>query len=571
MNRKVIFSVVIILTLAASVSIYVTISKTSDISFPWDSAEHAWEGLIIASDIKAGDLVSFLGDTYRQGWWPFLHSWLLAPAFMIFGNTYAVARLVSLLCVTIFVLIVYRIGLKMHPNQGIWIGLIVVCLCLTSRPYLVLSAMCMSEVPGMLMTFITFFLYLKAINEKSNYFYLCTSFFLAITLFTKWHHGVFVIFAVFITQLSLNKKILSRNNLALFSPFLVMMLGWFAYPPHIASFFGHSTFQPHFYTFLSFDNLLYYPKSFLQVYHSSGIIAVILGVSFIIALKNIKKSETRLFLAHILIGIILLTIKLDNRHRYIVTIIPSIWLLGATQLTGSIDSLMRFMKSKKSKIVSVAIVLSGIFVILYFSSLRNYRTYPEALLKQQFYCDNKLNKAYEFITDNSNKHNHIVVFSSWDYYNSLKGSTIKWNIEVGREQDKNNRINKKSLANFYFFQMIQQKTKGSYEYFIRFLENKNVNVTEYHLLSFMKILDLDAYQEFRNKNEINPFSDKITDFDSLDKSVSCLITVHRDGEEELNLFSEQFMHTQREWREINRERFSDLKIEVTIYVKAEGH
>jgi len=555
----------IIATIASAISIFHTIIKFQNIPFPWDPGAHACEGLKIAQDLKAGDIISFIGDTYRQSWWPFFHSWLLAPAFILFGNTYAVARGVSLFCFILFILTVYYIGIGMNSQRGHWIGLIPVYLALMSLPFLVLSAMCMSEIPGLLMTFITLLIYLKAIKKQSTFLYVCTSILMALTLFTKWHHGVFVVLAIFITQLTSNKKILSRCNYSLFFPFLLIMIGWFIYPRHIASFYGHSTFQPHYYKFLSLQNWLYYPKSFFQMYHSSLVIAIVMAISFIYSLKRIKDPKIRLFVTHVLSGIILMTIKLDNRHRYIITIVPSIWILGASQLVDTVYYFKSRLNKRKIKVAFASIIVFAISIISFISVPKIYKSYPDLMLGINYWSDEKPKKAYEFIARNVDNHNQIAVFASWDYYNSLNGPTIQWHIEVRRDNDAFGIKNKKERVYHYFCQFLKNRDKESYQNFIQFLENKDVRVNEYHLLSFMKILNMKAYQDYRKKININPFADKIIDIVSIDSRITCLITILNEEDKEFNYHTKQFFLNQDEWTEFLREKFIDLGITIALY------
>lgn len=551
-------------TLASASSVYLTIIKFRDIPFPWDSGAHAYEGLRIALDLKAGDMISFIGDTYRQGWWPFIHSWLLAPAFILFGNSYAVARGVSLFCFVLFVPVLYGISTEMSEKHGHWIGLMTAYLALTSLPLLVLSAMCMSEIPGLLMTFITFLFYLKAIKHQHSYLFAITGILMALTLFTKWHHGVFVILAIFITQLTITKKILSRSNFSLSLPFLLIMIGWFIYPRHITSFFGHSTFQPQYYKFLSLENWLFYPKSFFHVYHSSWMIAIIVAIGFLFSLRRVKDPRIRLFIIYVLIGLILMMIKLDNRDRYIITIVPVIWVLGASQLVEIVDYFKRRLSNKRLKIALASLILVGIAIVTFISVPRLYNGYPQDLIKFNYFSDERPNKAYEFIARNVDRHNWIAVFGTWDDFNSLNGPTIKWHIEGRRKNDPMEK-NKRRKTYHYFLQLLKRRNKESFHDFVYFLENKDVRVDEYHLMSFMNILDKKAFQDYREKIDINPFTDNIADFDSLKNRISCLVTILNKEEKELNRHTALYMSEQDEWTEHAKEKFLDLEITVIIY------
>jgi hypothetical protein len=552
-------------TIAASTFIFLTIIRFQNIPFNWDPAARACEGLIIANDLKAGDIISFFADTYRQGWWPFFHSWLLAPAFILFGNTYVAARSVSLLCFILFIPTIYLISIEMSEKRGHWMGLIITYLTLTVWPFLSNAAICMAEIPGLLMTFITLLFYLKAIKYHKPYLFVFSGILMAFTLFTKWHHGVFVSGAIFLTQFSHYRKVFFKNNYCLFSPFLVLMMGWFIHPQHILSFYEHSTFQPHFFTFFSLENWLYYPNSFLRVYHRLLIVAVIMAIGFLYSLREIKDPKIRLFATHFLIGIILLTIKLDNRHRYIITIVPSIWVLASYQFVKFIYYINDRLNNKPLKFTLASITIVAFSIISFFSTTAFYKRYPDGLLKIKYWCDEKPNKAYEFISANVDNHTQVTVFGSWDYYNSLKSSTIRWHLEVSRDNDLLNKKEKKKGGYSYFHELLKNRNKQSYYNFIHFFKKKDITVHEYHLLSFMKMLSITTYRDYRKSNNINPFSDKIADVNSIDGLISCLITIYKNDEEELNYFAEQFLSHQNEWVEVKSEKFADLNIRITIY------
>jgi len=567
-NRTIVFLIVIVLAIAACASIYSTIVKYQNIPFPYDSAGHAYEGLRIAEDLKAGGIISFIADTYRQAFWPFFHSWTLAPAFIIFGSTYSTARAVSMLCFMIFIAAVYFTAAEMDETRGHWVGLIVVCLALTSLPLLVLSAMSMSEIPGLMMTFLTLLFYLKALRSGKSFLYVCAGVFMSLTFFTKWHHGVFVIAAIFITQLTYTKKLFCRTNYSLLLPFVLIMAGWFIYPRHLSSFYFATTFQPHYYKFLSLENFLFYPNSFLHTYNASLIVAVVITVCFIISLKNIKDPRVRLLAIQIFFGLILMTIKLDKRDRYIVTMVPSVWILGATQLVDIVHRFKSRITDNRIKFSLAFILISGILAMSFLKIPEVYKKYPNSLVNYNFHSDEKPGKAYEFISENVDDHNHIAVFGTWDSFNSLHSTTIRWNIEVRRANEISLWENKEEKAYHYFRQLLKNRDRAAFHNFMDFLESKDVIVTEYNLLSFMKALDKQAYQDFRSVRSINPFTDKISDLNSIDSRVTCLITVYESGEKYINSYVDQFFSGQREWREAKRRVFDDLGITITIYERA---
>src|SRR5438067_7122064 len=61
--------------------------------FSWDEASHSLKGLVITNDLRSGDWLGFLYDTYRQVYWPPLHSCMTGIAFLCAGPAAGTARM----------------------------------------------------------------------------------------------------------------------------------------------------------------------------------------------------------------------------------------------------------------------------------------------------------------------------------------------------------------------------------------------------------------------------------------------------------------------------------------------
>ncbi len=563
------YVLVAVLTATAAASIFLTIRSQAKIPFAWDSAGHAWEGLIIAQDVLTGDFISFFADTYRQAWWPFFHSWLLAPAFIVLGKSYLTARLVSLICYVGFVFASFLIGMEMsdHMNRH-WVALIVVVLATTSLPCLLLSAMCMTEIPALFLCSLALLFYVKALRTGSVGSLVGASLFMSASFFTQPHIGLFVIASIVLTQATSRQKILSRFNCWLFGPFLALMLAWFADPWHLMAFYGHSTFQPEFYRFWTLENWWFYPNSILFVYHSSLLAALAVGFGFVYSLRRLREPSVRVFVFNVLVGLVLLLVKLDKRGRYIISIVPSMWILASLSIVEVARSIGMWLRDGRRKIAFAAVCGACACVFLVPGAARAYRTYPGFLVAHDFYGDERQGKAYEFVVANVPREcNHIAMFSSFDYFNSLKSTTIRWNLEVQRFDDQLAHRDNKRKAMSYVRDLLSHRDRASLSRMTDFLHFKNVNVYEYHLLSFMKAVDPSAYQGFKAQVRLNPFSDKMLDVRSISSRVGCLVAIYRDREENVNRYAMEFLSMGGEWKPAATRRFDDLGVTITIYVR----
>src|SRR5678816_494863 len=85
----------------------------------WDAAHHSMLGLMVYGDIIHHRWISFLFDTYRQVYWPFLHSWFLAASMMAFGPTLVASRAVSLMAYAVSAILIGLLGYRLAHERSI--------------------------------------------------------------------------------------------------------------------------------------------------------------------------------------------------------------------------------------------------------------------------------------------------------------------------------------------------------------------------------------------------------------------------------------------------------------------
>jgi hypothetical protein len=88
----------------------------------WDEAAHGLAGVEVAEAIRRWDLFGFLRALNAQSLWPFVHSLMLAPAFLIGGIAIAPAVLTSVIpyAATIVLRLLRE---RLDRERGLWIGL----------------------------------------------------------------------------------------------------------------------------------------------------------------------------------------------------------------------------------------------------------------------------------------------------------------------------------------------------------------------------------------------------------------------------------------------------------------
>ena len=239
----------------------------------WDEAGHALQGALIAHDIRAGDLLGLLFDTYRQVYWPPLHSWLVGAAFLVTGHTsMVVARATSVLAYALLAPTLFFVARMVEPRHGLLAGSFAAGLALTSPGLIGFAARSMLELPGLLALSCTMLVYCRletqpdAPPRSHALLGVCT----VLTYLVKTNYGVLLVISIVLTKLIAVRfrpvRLLTRQNLYAVLPLVVFCLIWFAYPAKIWQTWG--TLVNHPYggkEARGLAGILFYPRAFIRL------------------------------------------------------------------------------------------------------------------------------------------------------------------------------------------------------------------------------------------------------------------------------------------------------------------
>ncbi len=128
----------------------------------WDEAAHAFTGVQVADAIRHLNPLELFLAINRQVVWPFVHSLLLAPAFLLGGNGFGSAEAANLALFVAAVLALFAAGSRLHPTRGAMAGLAAGALALLAPSYRQFGTLSMLEIPGALLLAAAFALHARA-------------------------------------------------------------------------------------------------------------------------------------------------------------------------------------------------------------------------------------------------------------------------------------------------------------------------------------------------------------------------------------------------------------------------
>ena len=419
--RRVALFVLILLVGLVVAMIARTIWTYRDYPFDSDEAIHANGGLAMALDLRDGDIGAFASTFYRQGFYPPAFSVLKAATFLLLGASPLVARLFSLACLPLALLMICQAGRQLDERWGWLIGSIAVGLTLTSQPLLVASALVMVEVPGLLATFCMLWLYLKAIEKPTPWRLAVTSLMLLVTFLTKYTYGLPALATVVLMEASLlwhatrhtqHATRFTRRWLWLFGPFALAMLVWFAEPYKIAEFWSYATAQPAHRQW-NLDTLIFYPRSIAFHHTPSPPFALLTLLGVIWAAGRWRNPKLRLLLIYFGVGMGEMTLNFPQDQRFIATFVPAAHLLIGAMLAWCIERWRLRTLNKWWGLVAILLVASLIMAVPVLSE--RFRTYP-SLMEVAYETHPQLNDLAAWIQAQVPPGERVYLINFWDQF-----------------------------------------------------------------------------------------------------------------------------------------------------------
>ena len=329
------------------------IAPASPLNF--DEAAHSLPGYYILRDVRRLDLQAFWGDTHIQTLWPPGFSYLQAPVLAVLGLSDGAARLFSYMTLVLTVLLGLALVRSIKPAWAPVAGLTSGLIALSAPGWLSLGGLALQETPVAMVTFATFWLFLRAWRTGRARWYFLTGCALFFLFLTKYNYAAFALASIGLVDMVERIRMAARRGesparpgfvrrfftrrqlatwLALYLPLALGLAFWFLGGTDVVpmkvkwrdfAFFVSN--EDSGYPMWSEQNLLFYVRTTINwlMPHPLLALAALLGAGY--AVVRIRHPGVTLLALFFTIGFTLATLHQLKAERYAAPFFPSLWLL----------------------------------------------------------------------------------------------------------------------------------------------------------------------------------------------------------------------------------------------------
>lgn len=328
---------------------YTGIVAFADYPASFDEAVRLLPTLQLTMDVQAGDWRDFFYHTYTQdeiALYPFLHSWVLVPVFMLGGPSVVLARLAGIGLVLLAALIAGGLAATLwHSLDGRypWLaGWGSTGATLMSLPLWVYGSVVYVEALGLVLTMVALFCYVRAGPDAKRPLWLSlASIALMGALLTKYSFGVFLIGGIGLNEflgvwLERPAKLYQRW-FYLGAPVILLTLLWFSGPGKLERFWAYSRAQGN----QPNVDLWFYPLSLVRHYAVGPLMLGGMVLSLGYSGFHWRRYGQRALMLYLVVGMFIVTTVPQKEIRFLYTIAPVSYVLMGVALAAVIEYLLR--------------------------------------------------------------------------------------------------------------------------------------------------------------------------------------------------------------------------------------
>lgn len=430
-SRRWLLGLVLLLNLAVCFYVWQQVVAFQQVPFDTDEANHALGGVRLAHHLMRGDWQMVVQSVYQQDFYPPGMDAPKAAALLLFGFTPLVVRTVSVLC--LFAGVWVLVAFCMEASDGtVLAGLIAAVLALTARPLLLNSTLVMLEIPGLLVSLLFLWAYLRAVKRPSRRRLLLASAALAWMFLTKYTYGVIGLLTLLLFEVSLLlprpalldvRRRLGARWVWLLGPLAAVLLLWFGRPETMRTFFDFVQPQASGEALLSTRGLLYYPRSLALHSLPSPWFALVTAVSLLWAAHRWYQPALRLLLIYFVVGMgLIMFVNHPVNPRFIATIVPAAYTLTGLML---VDGLRQLRTAQGWRQRGTAAALTGVLLLSMVSIpavVNRFRLLP-SVLETTLETEPTLTEMAAWVATQTEGDIYLV-----NYFDQFSPATLTWHL-----------------------------------------------------------------------------------------------------------------------------------------------
>lgn len=427
------WGLLLVLVVDTAVFLFLTRHILAFQQFPFDSdeANHALPALQMALALDGGNLGEFFQRLAAQNFYPPGVTWLKALVFWLWGGTAVTARLFSAVSLFMAVPVLYAICLEIDEKYGWLSGIIAASLTLCMTSLLVNGTLVMLETPGLLVSLLALWAYLRAGKRPSPGRLLLASFFLILTVLTKYTYGAVTVTAVVLSELVPvfgNVRhgwhpLPWRRWAALFAPLAAVLLLWLARPGSLSGALDYAQPLSDGNAWLSWRGFAYYPLSLARFETPAPLFALVNLAGLAWALANWRKPGIQLLLVYFLVGMALIMfINHPFNPRFIATFVPALHVVTAVMLTNLLLPLRHRWRQ------AVPLLLGGLLLLAGWQSAQ---TLPQRFalfgsrLEVEYETQPVLNDLAAWLEEQMSPNGRFLLINPWDQFSA---EAMSWRL-----------------------------------------------------------------------------------------------------------------------------------------------
>jgi hypothetical protein len=389
----------------------------------FDEAVHLLPAYQVARDARRLSFGKLWQHTFEQdgiAYYPFMHSWMMAPIWVWRLPDLNWARISSLSYLGIGAILAFAIGHTLTREKR-WLGGLVNGLMLLSALILwVYASFTYLEAVGLSMILLSLLCYLRAKDNDQHLRWLVGSSLAATgAFFVKYSFGIFALAGLGLAEvlrLITTRRWSWRRLAFLMAPVVVLWGGWLVLPEKWARFFAYSRSQPANLALWTGDNWLYYLRSLWNHYAASPISRslIVLGIAY--SMWHWRHHGIRSTLSYWLAGLLVLTVIVpEKKLRFGYPVLPIAFLLVGPLVARVTDIACR--TTPKRTQLALAL-LSGVLLYVQAQAVVHRFDYYRAALETVYLSAPDTRQAYRFVTVHTLENGmRPYIMNSWHLFN----------------------------------------------------------------------------------------------------------------------------------------------------------